>query len=60
MIFTHLDDVSKDVFIFDTRMSELFRVIVGRKERTAKVYTATIRRIYREIYKKELEDKTFK
>ena len=43
-------------------MSELFRVIVaalGRKERTAKVYAATIRRIHREIYKKELEDKTF-
>ena len=43
-------------------MSDLFRVIVkalGRKERTAKVYAATIRRIHREIYKKELEDKTF-
>ena len=43
-------------------MSELFRVIVaalGRKERTAKVYAATIRRVHREIYKKELEDKTF-
>ena len=46
----------------NTRMSELFRVIVaalGRKERTAKVYAATIRRIHREVYKKELEDKTF-
>ena len=32
---------------------------LGRKERTAKVYAATIRRIHREIYKKELEDKTF-
>ena len=43
-------------------MSELFRVIVdalGRKERTAKVYAATIRRVHREIFKKELDDKTF-
>ena len=43
-------------------MAELFRVIVdalNRKERTAKVYTASIRRIHRELYKKELEDREF-
>ena len=44
-------------------MAELFRVIVdalNSKERTAKVYAASIRRIHRELYKKELEDKEFK
>ena len=37
----------------------LFRVIVdalGSKERTAKVYSATIRRVHREVFKKELTD----
>ena len=44
-------------------MAELFRVIVDAlnlKERTAKVYAATIRRIHREVYKKELEDEELK
>ena len=44
-------------------MAELFRVIVNAlnsKERTAKVYAASIRRIHREVYKKELEDPEFK
>ena len=47
----------------NTQMAELFRVIVdalNSKERTAKVYAASIRRIHRELYKKELEDKEFK
>ena len=42
-------------------MAELYRVLVkklGSKERTAKVYAATIRRVHREVYKKELEDET--
>ena len=42
-------------------MSELYKVFmakVGSKERTAKVYAATVRRIHRELYKKELDDKT--
>ena len=39
----------------------LFRVLVdgaNNKERTAKVYAASLRRIYKEVYKKPLEDAT--
>ena len=39
-------------------MTKLFEVLVealNSKERTAKVYSATIRRIHREVYGKELE-----
>ena len=39
--------------------TELYEVIVnalGRKERTAKVYAATIKRIYKQVFKKTLED----
>lgn len=39
--------------------NELYRVIVdalGSKERTAKVYSATIRRVHREVFKKEMAD----
>ena len=39
--------------------TELFEVIVdalGRKERTAKVYAATIKRVYKQVYKKPMAD----
>ena len=42
-------------------MSGLYKVFMektGSKERTAKVYAATVRRIHREVYKKELDDET--
>ena len=42
-------------------MGDLYKVFmkkVGSKERTAKVYAATVRRIHRELYKKELADET--
>ena len=40
---------------------ELFRVLVKgnkNKERTAKVYAATLRRIHKQVYKKPLDDET--
>ena len=39
--------------------TELYQVIsrsLNSKERTAKVYAASIRRVHREVYKTELED----
>ena len=39
--------------------TELYRVLVAgnnNKERTAKVYAATLRRIHKQVYKKELDD----
>ena len=39
--------------------TELYRVLVAgnnNKERTAKVYAATLRRIHKEVYKKPLDD----
>ena len=42
-------------------MSGLYKVFtknLGSKERTAKVYAATVRRVHREVYKKELDDET--
>ena len=39
--------------------SELYQIIsksLNSKERTAKVYAATIKRIHREVYKTELDD----
>ena len=43
--------------------SELFRVLVtgnNNKERNAKVYAATLRRIHKDVYKKELDDTELK